>query len=171
MSIFLNDELGNNKLSPQQVLSDPVLFLAFGFGSGLAKKAPGTFGTVAAIPLYLLFIQTNMLIYSLLTISVTLAGVWLCGVAAKKLGEHDFGGIVWDEIAGFLITMWLVPASWQTVLLGFILFRLFDILKPWPIKWIDRKVHGGLGIMLDDVLAGVFAGAVLLFCTYRSWVV
>jgi phosphatidylglycerophosphatase A len=143
-------------------MSDPILFLAFGFGSGLAKKAPGTFGTLAAIPIYWLFAQTNLFVYSLLTIVVTVTGIWICDSAAKKLDEHDFGGIVWDEIAGYLITMWLIPFTWQAMVLGFILFRFFDILKPWPIRWIDRQVHGGLGIMLDDVLAGVFAGGVLL---------
>lgn len=162
MSIFLNTQLGKNKLTPKQILSDPVLFLAFGFGSGLAKKAPGTFGTLAALPIYWLFAQTNIWIYSLLTVIVTVAGIWICDVAAKKLDEHDFGGIVWDEIAGYLITLWLVPCTWQTMVVGFILFRFFDILKPWPISWLDRKIPGGLGIMLDDVLAGVFAGGFLL---------
>jgi phosphatidylglycerophosphatase A len=162
LSIFLNTQLGKNKLTPKQILSDPVLFLAFGFGSGLAKKAPGTFGTLAAVPVYWLFAQTNLFVYSLLTLIVTVIGVWICDSAAKKLDEHDFGGIVWDEIAGYLITMWLVPFTGQAMVLGFVLFRFFDILKPWPIKWIDRQVHGGLGIMLDDVLAGVFAGGLLL---------
>ncbi len=165
MSIFLNTQLGKNKLTPRQILSDPILFLAFGFGSGLAKKAPGTLGTLAAVPVYWLFVQTNLYVYSLLTLIVTVAGIWICDSAAKKLDEHDFGGIVWDEIAGYLITLWLVPFSWQAVVLGFILFRFFDILKPWPIKWIDRQVHGGLGIMLDDVLAGVFAGGLLFWAS------
>ncbi|MDP2903302.1 MAG: phosphatidylglycerophosphatase A [Methylovulum sp.] len=168
MSIFL-DAVGKNKLTPKQILSDPALFLAFGFGSGLAKKAPGTFGTVAAIPLYALFVQADVLIYSLLTISVAVVGVWICGVAAEKLGEHDFGGIVWDEIAGFLIAMWLVPFTWQAVLWGFVLFRLFDILKPWPIRAIDRQVHGGLGIMLDDILAGLFAAVLLRMMFQWGW--
>lgn len=159
--------MGRNKLTPKQILTDPVLFLAFGFGSGLAKKAPGTFGTVAGIPLYLLIAQTDLLVYSLLTLLATVVGIWICDVAAKKLGEHDFGGIVWDEIAGLLITMWAVPPTWQNVGLGFVLFRFFDIVKPWPIKWADRKVQGGFGIMLDDVLAGVFA-AILLWAL-RSW--
>ncbi|MGZ5050927.1 MAG: phosphatidylglycerophosphatase A family protein [Methylobacter sp.] len=162
MSIFLNTELGRNKLTPKQILYDPILFLAFGFGSGLAKKAPGTMGTLAAIPVYCLFAQTGLVAYSALTLIATVAGIWICDIAAKKLGEHDFGGIVWDEIAGYLITLWLVPFSWQAVALGFVLFRIFDIVKPWPIRWIDRKVQGGFGIMLDDVLAGVFAGGVLL---------
>ncbi|MDP3589852.1 MAG: phosphatidylglycerophosphatase A [Methylobacter sp.] len=165
MSIFLNTRLGKNNLTPRQILSDPILFLAFGFGSGLAKKAPGTLGTLAAVPVYWLFAQTNLYVYSLLTLIVTVAGIWICDSAAKKLDEHDFGGIVWDEIAGYLITLWLVPFSWQAMVLGFILFRFFDILKPWPIKWVDRQVHGGLGIMLDDVLAGVFAGALLFWAS------
>jgi phosphatidylglycerophosphatase A len=168
MSIFL-ETVGTHKLTPKQILTDPVLFLAFGFGSGLARKAPGTFGTVAAIPLYCMFAQTELLLYSILTLLVTGVGVWLCGVAADKLGEHDFGGIVWDEIAGYLITLWLVPFSWAAVFWGFVLFRIFDIAKPWPIRWIDRHVHGGLGIMLDDVLAGVFAGVLLWLMAGQGW--
>lgn len=161
MSIFVNSVYGNNKLTVRQILSDPVLFLAFGFGSGLAKKAPGTFGTLAAVPLYLLFVQLGLGFYSLFTVMITVIGIWICGRAADKLGEHDFGGIVWDEIAGLLITLWLVPFSWMNLLAGFVLFRFFDILKPWPIKWLDQQVQGGLGIMIDDVLAAVFAGGLL----------
>jgi len=169
MSIFLNSHYGNNKLTPKQIMTDPVLFLAFGFGSGLAKKAPGTCGTVAAIPIYLLLVLTGLPIYSLLTIIITVVGIWICGQAADKLGEHDFGGIVWDEVAGYLITMWLVPFSWQTALAGFVLFRLFDIVKPWPIIWLDQHVQGGFGIMIDDVLAGIFAGGVLWLAVHWGW--
>jgi phosphatidylglycerophosphatase A len=170
LSIFLNTQLGKNKLTPRQILKDPVLFLAFGFGSGLAKKAPGTFGTLAAVPVYWLFAQADIVVYSVLTLIVTIVGIGICGQAAKTLGEHDFGGIVWDEIAGYLITMWLVPLAWQTLVLGFVLFRVFDILKPWPIRWVDRHVGGGLGIMLDDVLAGVFAAIVLLSAVNWNWI-
>ena len=162
--------MGKNKLTPKQILSDPVLFLAFGFGSGLAKKAPGTLGTLAAVPVYWLFAQTNIFVYSLLTVAVTITGIWICGIAAEKLGEHDFGGIVWDEIAGYLITMWLVPFTWQAMVIGFLLFRVFDIIKPWPIKWVDQRVGGGFGIMLDDVLAGVFAGILALLFIDLGWV-
>ncbi len=168
MSIFLNT-VGKNQLTPKEILRDPVLFLAFGFGSGLAKKAPGTFGTLAAIPVYGLLLQTNDWLYSVLTVLATLIGIWICGVAAKKLEEHDFGGIVWDEIAGFLITMWLIPFTWPALIGGFILFRFFDILKPWPIKVVDKRVAGGLGIMLDDVLAGIFAAVVLRFVLHLGW--
>ncbi len=146
-----------------QILQDPVLFLAFGFGSGLSKFMPGTMGTVAAIPIYWLLVQGHFWVYSSATVLVSLMGIYLCEQAAKKLQVHDFGGIVWDEIAGFLITMWLVPFSWEAVAAGFVLFRLFDIVKPWPIKWIDSQVGGGFGIMLDDVLAGFFAALVLKF--------
>lgn len=169
MSIFLKSHYGNAKLTAKQIMTDPVLFLAFGFGSGLAKKAPGTCGTVAAIPVYYLLVQVdNLLVYSILTVVATVAGIWICDVAAKKLDEHDFGGIVWDEVAGYLITMWFVPFSWQAMILGFILFRIFDILKPFPIKWIDKQIHGGLGIMLDDVLAAVFAGIFLLLAVHYA---
>ena len=162
MNIFLKDAYGKNSLTAKTILTDPLLFLAFGFGSGLAKKAPGTCGTLAAIPLYLLIAPTGILIYCLITLIVAIVGISICGIAAEKLGEHDFGGIVWDEVAGYLISMMFIPFSWQNVLLGFVLFRFFDILKPWPIKVADRQVKGGFGIMLDDVLAGVMANIVLL---------
>lgn len=170
MSIFHKTGVGRKQLTAGQIMTDPVLFLAFGFGSGLAKKAPGTCGTLVAIPVYWLFAQAGLPIYSLLTVVATVTGIWICGIAADKLGEHDFGGIVWDEVAGYLITMWLVPFSWTAIVLGFVLFRIFDILKPWPIKWIDQKVQGGLGIMLDDVLAAVFAGALLWGAAQQGWI-
>jgi phosphatidylglycerophosphatase A len=159
---LIKPDYGKNRLTSKQILSDPVLFLAFGFGSGLAKNAPGTFGTLAAVPLYCLLAQTGNLFYSMITVIATVAGCWICGQAAEKLGEHDFNGIVWDEVAGYLITLWFIPFSLQSVVLGFLLFRFFDILKPWPIKLADRRVQGGFGIMLDDVLAGIFANIVLL---------
>lgn len=148
---------GKNNLTSKQILTDPVLFLAFGFGSGLAKKAPGTCGTLAAIPVYLLISQLNFWVYSILTIAVIVSGIWICQYAADKLGVHDFGGIVWDEVAGYLVTMWFIPFSWNAILVGFVLFRIFDIFKPWPIGLIDRQIHGGLGIMMDDILAGIYA--------------
>ncbi len=163
MNIFLK-HYGNNQLSVKTILTNPILFLAFGFGSGLVKKAPGTCGTIAAIPVYLLLAQMPFAIYSVLTILSILVGIKICDDAANLLGEHDFNGIVWDEVAGYLVTLWFVPFSWQAVILGFVLFRFFDILKPFPIKWADKHVQGGLGIMLDDVLAGLAAAAVLAVC-------
>lgn len=139
----------------------PVQFLAFGFGSGLSPKAPGTMGTLAAIPLYWLLSQLPLGYYSLAIVITCVLGIWICGEASKQLGVHDHGGIVWDEFAGFFIAMWALPNSWPWVLAGFVLFRLFDIAKPWPIGPLDKKVHGGLGIMLDDVVAGIMACACL----------
>lgn len=144
-----------------RLLCHPVHFLSLGFGSGLAPKAPGTFGTLAAVPLYWLLSAATLPVYLAVVIALTVLGVWLCDHTARALGVHDHPAIVWDEVAGYLITMIAAPAGWQWLLLGFVLFRLFDILKPWPIRWIDRQVHGGLGIMLDDVLAGAMAWLVL----------
>ena len=138
-------------------LANPIHFLALGFGSGLAPKAPGTFGTLAALPLYFLMMDLSLTSYLLLTLVVTIVGFWICDIAAKDMDVHDHGAIVWDEIAGLLITMIAAPVSITALVVGFGLFRFFDILKPWPIKLLDRHVKGGFGIMIDDVLAGVFA--------------
>ena len=146
---------------PRQVFRSPVLFLAFGFGSGLAPRAPGTAGSLAAIPLYLALGRLPFAVYLALVILISLAGIWICQRASDELGVHDHPGIVWDEFAGFLVTMIPAPLSWLWVLVGFALFRLFDICKPWPISWVDRRCKGGLGIMLDDLIAGGFAAAVL----------
>lgn len=153
----------------RRVWRDPVLWLAFGFGSGLAPKAPGTFGTLPGVALAWLI---GMLAASLavpagyLTAAVVLLltpiGVFLCGRASEKLGVHDHGGIVFDEIVGVLIPFILIPVTPLNLLWGFLAFRVFDVIKPWPISWLDRHVSGGLGIMVDDLLAGVFALAALL---------
>ncbi|WP_427979762.1 phosphatidylglycerophosphatase A [Agarivorans sp.] len=138
-------------------LRNPLHLCALGLGSGLSPKAPGTAGTVAAIPLYLLLAQLPVTGYVLALVVSFVFGVWCCQRASDDMGVHDHGAIVWDEFVGYWITMLLVPVSALNILLGFLLFRLFDILKPWPIKVLDKKVHGGFGIMIDDVLAGVFA--------------
>ena len=139
------------------VLTNPVHFLAFGLGSGLSPKAPGTAGTVAAIPFYLLMQSLSLPVYLLVLVIATLVGFWLCDKSSKDLGVHDHPGIVWDEFCGFWLTMIAAPAGWLWILVGFVLFRIFDILKPWPIRWLDKHVHGGFGIMVDDLLAGGFA--------------
>lgn len=139
------------------LLSSPASFLAFGFGSGLSPVAPGTFGTIPGLALVLALSAVPFASYLLITLIAFVAGIWICGVASKRLGIHDHGGIVWDEIVGMLVTMIAVPLSPLTAIAGFGLFRLFDIWKPWPIGWVDKKVHGGFGIMVDDVIAGVFA--------------
>jgi len=143
------------------VFSSPVRFLAFGFGSGLSPVAPGTAGTVAAVALYLLMAPLPTGIYLLATASVFVAGIPICGRAASDIGVHDHGGIVWDEIAGYLITMAFAPGGGLWVIAGFLAFRLFDILKPWPIGWADARVSGGFGIMLDDAIAALYAAPFL----------
>lgn len=143
------------------VFTSPTHFLAFGFGSGLSPIAPGTMGTIAVIPIYLFMQNLNLLPYIILTAIISIVGIWICGASSKMLGVHDHGGIVWDEFAGYLITMIAAPSGWLWVIIGFVLFRIFDIWKPWPIHVVDKHVSGGFGIMLDDIIAGIFAGIVL----------
>lgn len=149
------------KIPAGRVLANPVCFLAFGFGSGLAPQAPGTFGTLAAVPLYLLAAPLPLPVYLAVVLAMFIAGVWLCGRCEQILGIQDHSGIVWDEFVGLFITLAAAPVSFGAVAAGFLLFRLFDVLKPWPIGWFDRRVHGGFGIMLDDAIAGLFAWAAL----------
>jgi len=148
-----------------QLLRSPTLMLAFGFGSGLSPKAPGTMGTLAAIPLWWLLAQLPLSTYLVVVLIAAVAGIVICGRAADRLGVHDHGGIVWDEFVGFWIAMAALPVTWQSLILGFVLFRLFDILKPWPISWLDRRVSGGFGIMIDDVIAGLAAAGVITLLT------
>ncbi|MEX2367357.1 MAG: phosphatidylglycerophosphatase A [Pseudohongiellaceae bacterium] len=142
---------------PTSVFIDPVHFLAFGLGSGAAPWAPGTFGTLAAVVLYLPLSRLSLEIYLLMLVLTFGIGIYLCEQTSRDLGEHDHGGIVWDEFVGFWITMLAAPPGWLWILLGFVLFRFFDIVKPFPIGIIDRRLGGGLGIMLDDALAGAYA--------------
>ncbi len=142
-------------------LRDPGMLLALGFGSGLLPKAPGTWGTVVGCLLFAALAPLGVVPTAVATVVAIGVGIPLCGRAAKRLGVHDHSAIVWDEIAGVMLTLLFVPFHWAWLLAGFLLFRFFDVLKPWPISWLDRRVPGGLGIMLDDVLAGAAAGAVL----------
>jgi len=139
------------------VWSNPVHLLAFGFGSGAVPKAPGTAGTAVAVLIFLALPPLSPLLYGALLLITFLLGIWLCGKTADDLGVHDHGGIVWDEFVGYWITMFMAPVGWQWAILGFVLFRILDIFKPWPIKWVDKELKGGLGIMLDDGLAGIMA--------------
>ncbi len=144
-----------------RLLADPGHLLALGFGTGLAPTAPGTFGTLAGVVLYLPASRLALLPYLGLTLALLVLGVWLSGRCAGKLGVHDHPAIVWDEVVGLFVTMTAAPPGAGWLLAGFGLFRLFDILKPWPIAVLDRRLGGGLGIMLDDVLAGVVAALCL----------
>lgn len=146
-----------NKSISKIVLRNPIHFLSFGFGSGLSPKAPGTMGTIVAIPIFLAISEFTLSLYLLVVIFILLLGCWTSGKTAKALKVHDHPGIVIDEIAGYLITMIMVPVTWYWVFLGFLFFRLFDIWKPWPISIIDKQVRGGFGIMLDDVLAALYS--------------
>lgn len=145
----------------RELLARPVDLLAFGFGSGLSPWAPGTAGTLAAAAVWLTLPALSIPLELLLIGAATAAGVWICGRGAARRGGGDHPGIVWDEFAGCWITLALVPAGWRWALAGLLLFRVLDILKPWPIKWLDRNVAGGLGIMLDDVVAGIMAALCL----------
>ncbi|MCF6253907.1 MAG: phosphatidylglycerophosphatase A [Thiomicrorhabdus sp.] len=151
------------------LLKSPFLMLGFGFGSGLAKKAPGTVGTLLGLVLFIPILLWSESVAWLVLLAGTLFGSLICGRASEQLGVHDHGGIVWDEFVGIWMVLLLLPE--QNVLFwvfAFITFRLFDIWKPWPIRWIDQKVHGGFGIMLDDVLAAVYAIGVIWL--YHFWV-
>jgi phosphatidylglycerophosphatase A len=147
-------------------LLNPSCLVALGFGSGLLPVAPGTAGTLAAVPLYLLLQDLPLGAYLTVVLVFLFGGILVCGYTAARLGVHDHPAIVWDEVVGYLVTMTAAPAGWSWLAAGFVLFRLFDILKPWPIGWLDRRVHGGTGIMLDDVIAGVFAAALLQMLVY-----
>jgi phosphatidylglycerophosphatase A len=138
-------------------LKTPVGFLALGLGSGLSRYAPGTAGTVVAVPLGLLLKQLPPSLFWIALTALFLAGIPICGAAARMIGRDDPGNIVWDEMVGFWLTVALLPVTWAWWLAGFLAFRFFDILKPWPIRRLEKQFGGGLGIMLDDVLAGAYA--------------
>ena len=144
------------------VMSDPVHFLAFGFGTGLAPFAPGTFGSLPGILLFWLTMDYGLYVQLGVAAAITLAGIWICGESARRIGVHDHGGIVWDEIAGMYLTLMVAPFSVFGWILAFVLFRIMDIVKPWPIRDLDHRLGGGLGIMLDDLAAALYAAILLL---------
>lgn len=139
----------------------PHHWIAFGSGAGLAPVAPGTFGTLVALPLYWCLSPLPLMFYLAVLAALFGLGVWACGRTARELGGADPGAIVWDEVVGYLAAMTAAPVGWPWMLAGFVLFRLFDIWKPWPIRWLDDHVKGGLGIMLDDLAAGALSAMVI----------
>jgi phosphatidylglycerophosphatase A len=145
-------------------LKNPWHLLATGFGSGLSPIVPGTMGTLASIPLYLLLVQLPLSAYIVMLIVTFFIGIKICQVTSDDMGVHDHGSIVWDEFVGMWLTMLIVPLlklpadEWKWLITGFVLFRFFDMVKPWPIGWLDARIHGGLGIMIDDIVAGIMAG-------------
>lgn len=150
-----------NRSQKWEIMRNPVQLLAVGFGSGFMPKAPGTAGTLAAVPIALLIAALPLLGQCIALALIIGLGCYVCGAAAEFLGVEDPGIVVWDEIAGFCVAMFLVPASAATICLGFLMFRLFDILKPWPISKVERSLSGGVGIMMDDVVAGALTCVIL----------
>ncbi len=150
----------------RKVLTDPVNFLAFGFGSGLAPVAPGTFGSLPGVLLAWLTLDMGIYFQTGLAAVLFVTGIWICGESARRIGVHDHGGIVWDEICGMYVTLLLAPPTIIGFALGFGLFRLFDIAKPWPIRDLDHRLGGGLGIMLDDLMAALYA---LILLALYGW--
>jgi len=144
-------------IAPQSVWENPIHFITFGFGSGAMPYAPGTFGTLMTIPFYLLIKDLPPIYYAVFLVLITALGIWLCGKTCREIGVHDHPGTVFDEFVGFFVTMFAAPAGWIWIVVGFILFRIFDIWKPQPIQWLDENIHGGLGVVLDDVVAGLVA--------------
>ena len=155
------NEMLSKKNIATTVWQDPVYFIAFGFGSGLMPIAPGTWGTLAAIPVYLILVSFSPLVYLGIAFLLFILGVWVSERVTRDLGVQDYSGIVWDEVIGFLLTMTAAPLGIIWIILGFFLFRLFDIWKPFPIRYIDQYVKGGVGVMLDDVLAAFPAWLIL----------
>lgn len=149
----------------REVLTDPVNLLAFGLGTGLSPVAPGTVGSLLALPLAWLTRDLGLAVQIGTAFALLLSGIWICGESARRIGQHDHGGIVWDEITGMYITLLVAPPTIAAWALAFGLFRAFDIAKPWPIRDLDHRLHGGLGIMLDDLVAALYA--VILLGLYR----
>ena len=145
----------------RSVLTDPVKFLACGFGTGLAPFAPGTFGSIPGLVLFWLTMDFGLYVQLGIAAGMTLVGIWICGESARRIGVHDHGGIVWDEIVGMYVTLLVAPVSVVGFVLAFVLFRIMDIVKPWPIRDLDHSIHGGLGIMLDDLVAALYAALLL----------
>ncbi len=141
----------------RKVLTDPINFLAFGFGTGLAPFAPGTVGSLPGVLLFWLTMGLGLYVQLAIAAGLIVGGIWICGESARRIGVHDHGGIVWDEIAGMYLVLFLAPPTLPGFAAGFVLFRLFDILKPWPIRDLDHRLRGGLGIMLDDLAAALYA--------------
>lgn len=150
----------------KKLLLNPIHFLSLGFGSGCAPKAPGTMGTLVGVLFYLPLQMLAWPYYLAVLLLLCLAGIWLCGRTASVLGVHDHPAIVWDEIVGYLLTMVAAPSGWGWIALGFVLFRIFDIWKPWPIGLLDKELKGGFGVMADDLLAGIFSLTIMQTIAY-----
>ena len=146
-----------NQASFKLLVAHPAHFIALGFGSGLAAKAPGTFGTLVGLPLFWMIADLSLIAQLTIISLLFLLGVYCCNQTGKALGVADHGSIVWDEIVAIMLVLVFAPIQWQWWLIAFILFRLFDIWKPFPIRQFDAKLKNGFGVMFDDLLAAVYA--------------
>jgi phosphatidylglycerophosphatase A len=150
------------------LLQHPAHLFGLGFGSGLAKKAPGTFGTLVGLPLFWLISIYTMPVQLIIISALFLVGIYFCDVTGKALGVSDHGGIVWDEIVAMMLVLVFTPNQWQWWLAAFLLFRLFDIWKPFPIRQCDAKLKNGFGVMFDDLLAAIYAIIALKVCLWLT---
>ena len=151
----------DTSIPPSFNIRNPQHLIAYGFGAGLSPWAPGTMGTLVAVPIYLVLSLLPTTLYLIVLAGMIAAGIWACGAVCRELGEDDPQTIVWDEVVGFLVAMTAAPAGLIWVVAGFLLFRLLDITKPWPISWAQGRGRGGFGLMSDDLLAGLFTFVIL----------
>lgn len=154
------------KKPPIKLLVNPVHFCSFGFGTGYSPYAPGTLGTVAGVLIYMFIQDLAIIHYLLVTLIFFVSGIMMCGYTTKALEIDDHPAIVWDEVVGYLITMCYAPSGWWWIVAGFVLFRFFDILKPWPVSLADKRIKGGIGIMLDDIIAGIYSLTIMQIIAY-----
>ena len=155
-----------SKLDIKFLLAHPAHFFALGFGSGLASKAPGTFGTLVGLPLFWLISSYTLHTQLLIITALFLIGIYFCDKTGKDLGVADHGAIVWDEIVAMMLVLTITPRHWFAWLSAFALFRLFDIWKPLPIRQFDAKLKNGFGVMLDDLLAAIYASLCMWLIGY-----
>jgi phosphatidylglycerophosphatase A len=150
-----------NRNAPKTIWTNPIHFIACAFGFGALPWAPGTWATLATIPIIIALKHFPDWVYLLITFAMILAGIYVCGVTNRDFGTEDHPACAWDEMASFPLVMFIVPLTFWHVVIAVVLFRFFDILKPWPIRWLDRHIHGGLGVMLDDVVAAIFSWLIM----------
>ena len=157
MSIF---DRKNNV--PRSMWTNPIEFVACGFGVGAIPWMTGTFGAMLGVVFYLFLSRFSVLTYSIITLVLFIFGVVICDITSRRFDTCDHPATVWDEVVGFLFVMIAIPKIWYFILMGFVLFRIFDIWKPWPINWLEKNIRGGLGVMIDDIIAALYAWVVLI---------
>lgn len=162
-------KLSDEHLDIVFVCKHPAYFIAFSGGAGLSPIAPGTVGTLAAIPIYWILDHYLSAVHLLLLIDILfIVGIWACGITGKVLGVPDHGGMVWDETIAFMLVLYFTPPGWIWLFCAFLLFRFFDIVKPQPIRYCDQRLKGGFGVMLDDLIAAFFT--LLCLSGWKAWI-